>query len=303
MPGDDFGEHWRRCRERTESALKGVFEQHPAIPAGLIDAMRYATLDGGKRLRAMLVYAAGEQLKGCRPASGDVLDAAAAAVELVHAYSLVHDDLPAMDDDDLRRGRPTCHRKFDEATAILAGDALQSLAFEILCDGDPRSLSAERRLRMVNCLAAGIGGSGMAGGQMLDMAATGQTLDLEDLATMHGMKTGALIRTCCVLGGLAVAESTESQLNALDSYGKAIGMAFQIVDDILDVTTDSTVLGKDSGSDDRMHKTTFVSLLGLDEARVQRDRWHEAALENACALGDNGGIFHQIANFVVARSY
>ena len=303
MAGDDFGEYWRRCRERTESVLQGMFDQQPDMPAGLMDAMRYATLDGGKRLRAMLVYAAGERLKGCGPAPGDVLDAAAAAVEMVHAYSLVHDDLPAMDDDDLRRGRPTCHRQFDEATAILVGDALQSLAFEVLSGGSPRSLPADRRLRMVNCLAVGIGGAGMAGGQKQDMAATGHTLDLEDLVSMHGMKTGALIRACCVLGGLAVAESTDSHLHALDRYGRAVGMAFQIVDDILDVTTDSAVLGKDSGSDDRMQKTTFVSLLGLDEARAQRDRWHEAALENACALGENGGIFHQIADFVVARSY
>ena len=303
MPMDDFDAHWRRCRERTESALQEVFEQQSSVPDRLLEAMRYATLGGGKRLRAMLVYAAGEQLKGCSPAPRTVLDHAAAAVELVHAYSLVHDDLPAMDDDDLRRGNPTCHRRFDEATAILAGDALQSLAFELLCDGDSGPPPADRRLRMVRCLAAGIGGGGMAGGQALDMAAAGQTLDLGGLARMHGMKTGALIRTSCLLGGLAAEESTAAQMEALDRYGEAIGMAFQIVDDILDVTADSATLGKDSGSDDRMQKTTFVSLLGLDEARVQRDRWHRVALDKACALEDNGGIFHRIVDFIVSRSY
>ena len=299
----EFAESWQSYRGRIESRLVGVFDTLTATPARLLDGMRYATLDGGKRLRAMLVYAAGEYLDAPGNASADVLDAAAVAVELVHAYSLVHDDLPAMDNDDLRRGRPTCHRAFDEATAILVGDALQSLAFEHLSGIPDAKLPASRSLEMVRCLGRAIGGGGMAGGQSLDMEATRETLDLPRLEGMHRRKTGALIRASCVLGGLAVPAASAEQLAALDRYGEAIGVAFQIVDDILDVTADSETLGKQSGADDRMQKSTFVSLLGLDGARAERDSWHRAALESADLLGDNASLFHQLANFVVTRQY
>ncbi len=301
----DFGAYWHRCRTHTEEVLEGVFESRADIPERLLEAMRYSTLGGGKRLRAMLVYAAGEHMKGCSPASSIFLDHAAAAVELVHAYSLVHDDLPAMDNDDLRRGRPTCHRQFDEATAVIAGDALQTLAFELLA-GDSlksESLTAARRLRMVECLAVGAGGGGMAGGQQLDMDATGHALPMEKLMQIHHLKTGALIRASCLLGGLAAETSTETHWNALAEYGQAIGMTFQIVDDILDVTADSQTLGKPSGSDDRMQKTTFVSLLGLEEACSQRDHWRAIALKSADELGGEKSIFHQLVDFIVTREF
>ncbi len=304
MAGNDFGEYWRHCRRRTESVLESAFERQLGVPSRLLKAMRYATLNGGKRFRALLVYAAAERSKHGISAPAGPIDKAAAAIELVHAYSLVHDDLPAMDNDDLRRGRPACHRRFDEATAILVGDALQSLAFELLADSDPGEITNERKLLMVQCLAEAIGGNGMAGGQQLDMDATNCPLDLEDLVQMHAMKTGALISASCRMGGLAMKQSEASHLEALGRYGQAVGMTFQIVDDILDVTADSATLGKRSGSDRRMKKNTFVSLLGLKGARLQRDRWHEIAMESAGELGDNGGmIFRQIADFVVARSY
>ncbi len=299
----DFADSWGAYRQRVESALTWTFDSVSRAPQRLLDGMRYATLGGGKRLRAMLVYAAGEQLDKSGGAMPQVLDTAAVAVELVHAYSLVHDDLPAMDDDDLRRGRPTCHRAFDEATAILVGDALQSLAFERLGSIAGTDLPADRVLAMVRQLGVAIGGEGMAGGQSLDMEATREALSLTQLESMHGMKTGALIRASCMLGGLAVPGATSEQLVALDRYGEAIGVAFQIVDDILDVTADSVTLGKQSGADNRMHKSTFVSLLGLEGARAERDIWHRAALESADDLGDNASLFHQLANFVVTRQY
>lgn len=299
----EFAETWSGYRERTEHSLGAVFAALENVPARLLDGMKYATLDGGKRLRAMLVYAAGEHLRDLPPAPRAVLDTAAVAVELVHAYSLVHDDLPAMDDDDLRRGRPTCHRAFDEATAILVGDALQSLAFEQLSGIRQTGLPPDRSARMVLTLARAIGGEGMAGGQSLDMEATRNAAGLAPMERMHRMKTGALIRASCTLGGLAVAGIPEQRLAALDRFGEAIGVAFQIVDDILDVTADSETLGKRSGADDRMQKSTFVSLLGLDGARQQRDAWHGTALETADVLGDNGSLFHQLADFVVNRSY
>jgi geranylgeranyl pyrophosphate synthase len=224
-------------------------------------------------------------------------------VELIHAYSLVHDDLPAMDDDDLRRGRPTCHRAFDEATAILAGDALLTLAFELLAGENLRAVLPDRRLGMIRQLSMGAGATGMVGGQSLDVDATGAASDHDMLLRIHGMKTGALIRASCVLGGLAVNESSGEQLDALGAYGKALGMTFQIVDDILDATADSETLGKSAGADNRMRKSTFVTLLGLDAARDERDNWQQKALESAALLGDNEDLFHQLANFAVARSY
>ena len=292
-----------------------VFNDQDNIPQRTGSAMRYATLEGGKRFRAMLVYVSGLSLRGqgsdarvesFTSDSDDlvrVLDVIAAAVEMVHAYSLVHDDLPAMDDDDLRRGRPTCHRAYDEATAILAGDGLLTMAFELLASDALDMVAPRRRLMMVRQLATGAGAGGMVGGQSLDIDATGTRLDREQLVRVHRMKTGALIRSCCVLGGLAVNEATALQLEALETYGDALGMTFQIVDDILDVTADSSTLGKQSGADSRMEKSTFVSLLGLEGAAAERDIWHQKALESAAVLGDNAEMFNQLADFAVARSY
>ena len=311
----DFSAFWSQSRERVEAALESVFSAHDETPERTGNAMRYATLNGGKRFRAMLVYGAGMTLQrqfddhapGINAPDNEeqagVLDVIASAVEMVHAYSLVHDDLPAMDDDDLRRGRPTCHRAFDEATAILAGDALLTLAFELLASDDLGAVLPERRLMMVRQLSMGAGASGMVGGQSLDIDATGKELDLDQLMQMHRMKTGALIRSSCVLGGLAVNNASLEQIRALEDYGDALGMTFQIVDDILDVTADSDTLGKASGADSRMEKNTFVSLLGLEGATKERDRWHQKALESIAPLGDNDGLFHHLANFAVARSY
>lgn len=260
--------------------------------------MRYATLGNGKRLRAMLVYVAGQAFGG----ELRLLDTAAVAVELIHAFSLVHDDLPAMDDDALRRGKPTCHIAFDDATAILAGDALQTLAFELLATEQTLAIAAERRLRMIAVLAQAVGAAGMAGGQSLDMLATGVEVDYTQLQQMYKMKTGALIGASCMLGGL-VADTSEAQLVALDQYGTTIGIAFQIVDDILDATATSETLGKTAGADQKMRKSTYVSHLGLHQARRESDNLLRQALATADTLGDNPELFKQLAHFVVTRRF
>jgi geranylgeranyl pyrophosphate synthase len=264
-------------------------------PARLHEAMHYATLNGGKRIRAALVYATGETLD-CD--EGLLLDDAACAVELIHAYSLVHDDLPCMDDDDLRRGKPTCHRAFDEATALLVGDALQALAFEILSRQEQQS---EQRLKMIKILAEASSSRGMAGGQAIDLESVGQTLDLAQLEDMHNRKTGALILASVQLGGLAANadNSTTAQLNA---YGRAIGLAFQVADDILDVEGDTDILGKKAGADAALGKPTYPGIMGLEQAKAQANRLRRDALESAANLGDNGGLLSGIANYIVERS-
>ena len=309
---NDFESACKSYRLRIERALAARLPA--ADTAGRLgEAMRYACLNGGKRFRAMLVYACGE-IAG---ASADVLDGPAAAVEMVHAYSLVHDDLPAMDDDDLRRGRPTCHLAYDESTAILAGDALHSLAFAVLGAERAPTLPPERRLRMVETLARAAGAQGMAGGQMLDMRATGQTAqssqsaqppDLAHLSHIHRLKTGALIRAAARLGGLASARADDElrQLLArLDEYAANIGLAFQIVDDILDAEagTSGATLGKRGGADRRMQKTTYIDLLGLDNAKIEARDLSQNAVETAALLGDNGRFLAQLARFVVNRSF
>ena len=253
----------------------------------------------------MLVYACGE-LAGATPAQ---LDAPAAAVEMIHAYSLVHDDLPAMDDDDLRRGRPTCHIAYDEATAILAGDALQTLAFEILCTDPALAVSAECRLRMIETLARATGPGGMAGGQALDMAAAGSAEVVQDCAQLrriHELKTGALIRAAARLGGLAAQandRANEEWLARLDQYAASVGLAFQIVDDILDVAAAGETLGKRGGADRRMQKATYVSVLGVEKARAEAQKLSWNAIETAASLGDNTKFLEQLAQFVVNRSF
>ncbi len=257
----------------------------------LHQAIRYACLNGGKRFRAMLVYACGE-VAGAAPS---LLDAPAAAVEMIHAYSLVHDDLPAMDDDDVRRGRPACHIAYDEATAILAGDALQALAFEILC-GDPMlAIPAERRLQMIDTLAQATGPCGMAGGQALDMAADGGSAapTLAQLKRIHELKTGALIRAAARLGGLAATQAEEGLLAHLDQYAASIGLAFQIVDDILD----------GNEADRQRQKATYMSVLGVEKARDEAQKLCQNALESAASLGDNARFLQQLAHFVVNRSF
>lgn len=247
----------------------------------------------------MLVYASADLFD----IALDQLDVPAAAVELIHAFSLIHDDLPAMDDDDLRRGQPTCHRAFDEAIAVLAGDAAQTLAFEILASDSNLLVSPERRVKMIAALANATGASGMAGGQSLDMEATNQQVDFAQLQTIHRMKTAALIQASCLLGGLTAPAATDDQLYTLGQYGAALGLAFQIVDDMLDVTSDSATLGKASGADEKMHKATYISILGMERAQHELDILYKRALESVRILGDNATVFKQLADFVVNRHY
>ncbi len=258
-------------RTRAETALAQALPAASLSPQRLHAAMRYATLGNGKRVRAQLVYASGAAL-GLAPES---LDLPACAVELIHAYSLVHDDLPAMDDDTLRRGQPCCHIAFDEATAILAGDALQTLAFQVLTRAD--AFPAQIRLAMLDTLTLASGSRGMAGGQALDMAAVGQTLNLPELEDLHIHKTGALLRACVKLGWLG-ANTTPAQVQALEHYAKALGLAYQIRDDILDVEGDSLTLGKTGGKDRQQNKPTYPALLGLAEAKAKATALHATAL-------------------------
>ncbi len=295
-PADDVLAHGRA---RVNAALENWLPAANGVPTDLAAAMRYAVLGSGKRLRPGLVYAAGQALG----ASPETLDAPACAVELIHAYSLVHDDLPAMDDDDLRRGSPTCHRQFDEATAILAGDALQALALELLvADFSARDIPAARRARMAATLAAAAGAKGMAGGQAIDLAAAGKAIELAQLERMHRYKTGALIRASVVLGGMA-GDADDATLAGLDRYGAAIGLAFQIVDDILDVTADTTTLGKTQGADADRGKPTYPALLGLDGARSHAEHMRGEALAALDDCGIDADELRRLANFIVDRSW
>ncbi|MDU6441449.1 MAG: (2E,6E)-farnesyl diphosphate synthase, partial [Pantoea sp.] len=260
--------------ERANAALSRLLAPLPFQSSPLVNAMRYGALLGGKRLRPFLVYATGEMFNA-DPAS---LDAPAAAVECIHAYSLIHDDLPAMDDDALRRGQPTCHIKYGEDTAILAGDALQTLAFSILADEPMPGVSDASRIAMIAELARASGVAGMCGGQALDLAAEGQRVGLEQLEQIHRHKTGALIRAAVRLGALAAGERGRDALPALDIYADAIGLAFQVQDDILDVVGDSAITGKKQGADQDLDKSTYPSLLGLDNARAKARELHQQAL-------------------------
>ena len=293
MPSlDDF---LAAVRARSEAALDRLLPPADQPVARLAQAMRYAALGGGKRLRAALVYAGGEALG----ADWAALDAPAAAVELIHAYSLVHDDLPAMDDDDLRRGKPTCHRAFDEATAILAGDALQTLAFEALAAAD--AIAPERRLSMLRELARASGVHGMAGGQALDLAAEGKTLTLAELETVHRGKTGALIVASVRLGALAAPAADAPVLAALAEYGQALGLCFQIQDDILDVEGDTATLGKTAGADEARGKATYPALLGLGGARERARQEYERAVAALAPLGAGAERLAQLAAYSLAR--
>jgi len=282
--------------ERADAVLTRVLPREDAPPTDLHRAMRYAVLGGGKRLRPVLVHVTGQAL-GAAP---DRLDNAAAAVEIIHAYSLVHDDLPAMDDDDLRRGRPTCHVAFGEAMAILAGDALQALAFEILAADsahDPRI-----HVEMLRTLAAACGANGMAGGQALDLAAIGQALTPGQLERMHVYKTGALIRASVRLGALAAGCQDETVLAALDRYGHGIGLAFQIRDDILDVESDSATLGKTAGKDLANAKPTYPTVLGMEASRAQLAQLTDQAVAALVPLGAAAGELVALARYVAERA-
>ena len=287
------------CQNRVEHALEQWLPAPTTIPGKLHEAMRYATLGGGKRIRPVLVYAAGKAL-GC---DGNQLDGPACAVELIHAYSLVHDDLPAMDDDDLRRGQPTCHKRFDEATAILVGDALQTLAFQVLCKDKALNSSADSRLEMLNTLATASGSRGMAGGQAMDLEAEGQELDLAQLESLHIHKTGALIRASIRLGTLASHQADNEQTQKLDHYAKCIGLAFQVRDDILDIEGSTETLGKTQGKDQAQLKSTYPALLGLQGARETAERLRTEALDSLEGMGKDADPLRWIANYIVGRSY
>jgi farnesyl diphosphate synthase len=296
----DFARLLDVYQQQVNAALTRFIEPLPFQSSPLVNAMHYGALLGGKRLRPFLVYATGEMLHA-DPAS---LDAPAAAVECIHAYSLIHDDLPAMDDDALRRGQPTCHIKYGEDTAILAGDALQTLAFSILADEAMPGVSAEYRLMMLSELAKASGVAGMCGGQALDLAAEGKSVDLDQLEQIHRHKTGALIRSAVRLGALTAGDAGREALPLLDRYAEAIGLAFQVQDDILDVVGDTAVIGKRQGADQDLGKSTSPSLLGLENARAKaRDLYQEAldALELLAAHSYNTTALQALASFIIER--
>jgi len=284
-------------RTRIEQVLDRCLALPDAGTPRLREAMRYSTLGGGKRLRPALVYLTGESLG----AALTDLDAPAAAVELIHVYSLVHDDLPAMDDDDLRRGRPTCHRAYDEATAILVGDALQALAFSVLADDVLGNIAPPTRLSMIRTLALAAGTTGMAGGQAVDLAAVGQTLSVDAVENMHRRKTGALIKGSVLLGALGAGIDSGPEFHALQLFGDEIGLAFQIQDDILDVEGDAAVLGKTTGADAALSKPTYPSTVGLPDARDRARGLRDHAIAALAPLGPRSAPLVELAQFVVSR--
>ncbi|WP_425601613.1 polyprenyl synthetase family protein [Dyella silvae] len=297
-PTSDLGRDLKSLIARANEVLARSLPPENTAPIELHRAMRYAVLGGGKRLRPLLVYAAGYAFGE----TGSQLDAPACAVELIHAYSLVHDDLPAMDDDDLRRGRPTCHIVFGEAMAILAGDALQALAFELLAHDVDVGVSPTRCVEMLRVLGRACGAEGMAGGQALDLAAVGRKLTLAELEQMHGCKTGALIRASVQLGGLA-AGADEPALAALDRYAHAVGLAFQVRDDILDVEGESHVIGKTAGKDAAADKPTFPSIIGMDASREHLARLINEALDAIAFLGERGILLEELARYAATRAH
>ena len=291
-----FAERVPHYQQRLQDALARWLPPASQYPARLHEAMRYSTA-GGKHLRPLLVYAAGEVL-GVAPT---VLDAPAAAVELIHAYSLVHDDLPAMDDDDLRRGRPTTHKQFDEATAILVGDALQTLAFFVLSHHHDTALEPAQRLKMIEVLADAAGSRGMVGGQATDLQAEGKNLNLAELEALHIHKTGALIRACLRLACYAKAPLDAAHLEALDRYGKCIGLAFQIQDDVLDVESNSASLGKTAGKDEAHHKSTYPSVMGLPAAKARATELFDIARAAINVFGAQAQPLIWLANHIQGR--
>ena len=296
-PQQAFPEWMRAVQARAEATLARLLPPAEAIPARLHQAMRYACLGGGKRVRPLLAFAAGE-LTGAAPQK---LEIAACAVEMIHAYSLVHDDLPCMDDDVLRRGRPTCHVEYDEPTALLVGDSLQALAFELLTRGELGT--AQRQLAMVRLLAHASGSCGMAGGQAIDLAAVGQTLNQPELELMHALKTGALIRAAVMLGALCGEPLTADAEASLDRFAKRAGLLFQVVDDILDCTASTATLGKTAGKDQAAEKPTYVSLLGLDGAREFADTLRTQALASLAPFGERAGRLIALTDFITHRQF
>jgi geranylgeranyl pyrophosphate synthase len=295
----DFPTQLRHWQTRVERELAARLPPVGTEPARLHEAVRYSVLGGGKRVRPALVYATACALD----LPETQVDGAACAVELIHAYSLVHDDLPAMDDDDLRRGRPTCHRAFDEATAILAGDSLQVLAFESLACGPGLPSDSAVRLELVRLLAIASGTTGMAGGQALDLAAMGRQLSLPEVERMHEMKTGALIRACVLMAAVCAVKLGGSTRAALDQYATAIGLAFQIQDDLLDIEGDAALLGKATGADRALNKPTYPSVAGVEAARKRMRELHARALAALQAPGLRAAPLASISDWLVLRKH
>ncbi|MCI3953104.1 MAG: geranyl transferase [Burkholderiales bacterium] len=294
----DF-QSWVHARQiRIESTLQTLLPASEIAPQRLHQAMRYAALGGGKRVRPLLAYAAGELAE----ADVERVSIAAAAVELIHAYSLVHDDLPCMDDDVLRRGRPACHVEYDEATALLAGDALQSLAFQLVSEyrlaNDPA-----QQLEMVKLLAGAAGSRGMAGGQAIDLDSVGKALSVIELEFMHIHKTGALIRAAILLGLRCGNSLHEHELAGIDHYAKYIGLAFQVVDDVLDAEATTATLGKTAGKDAEQNKPTYVSTLGVARSKTFATELRQQALDALAPFGERGLRFRQLADFIVLRKF
>lgn len=286
----------QQCRERVNDTLEHLFETTDVASSRLNQACHYAISAGGKRIRPILAYAACE-LAGGEQAQADTV---CAALELLHTYSLVHDDLPAMDDDDLRRGKPTCHKQFDEATAILAGDALHDMAFQLIAEDN--ALSADTRIQLLTTLSRASGLHGMAAGQMIDIDATGQQLALQQLEQLHQLKTGRLI-TASVMMGAICANADQALLDKLEAFGDAIGLAFQIHDDVLDVVGDTQTLGKPGGSDIRLGKNTFPALLGLENSEARAQALFQQASELLAPYGPGNKALLDIAHFIITRSH
>lgn len=281
----------------NQTLANALTARQTGMPATLFDAMNYSVLDAGKRLRPALTYAVGEALD----VPLEILDAPAAAIELIHCYSLVHDDLPAMDDDDLRRGKPTTHIAFDEATAILVGDALQALAFELLAEAP--NLTAMQRLEMIRVLSRAAGANGMVAGQARDIEAEGKAISAAQLRELHQQKTGALIEAAVAIGGLASSQANTSVLHQLEVYAAHLGLAFQIQDDVLDMTQSSEVLGKPHASDERNQKTTFVSLFGLEKS-IELATEHSQLAQNALIKTHlNASLLRDLCDYIVQRHH
>ncbi len=295
---NDFQTWSFAVQQQMEMALGAVLPPANQLPRRLHEAMRYAVLGGGKRVRPLLVFAAGELVD----APAERLQYPACALELMHAYSLVHDDMPCMDDDVLRRGKPTVHVEFDEATALLAGDALQTAAFEVLA-GHTVCDEAADQVAMLKILANASGAAGMAGGQAIDLASVGKSLSLPELEQMHILKTGALIRASVLLGSYCGTPLSAAERERLDRFAKLIGLAFQVVDDILDVEADTATLGKTAGKDAANDKPTYVSLLGLKEAREHAAELEAAALDAVSIFGDRAQRLRELAHFIVHRAF
>ena len=287
------------CQNRVERALADRLPAENILPQTLHQAMRYSVLEGGKRTRPLLTYATGRALG----LSEHVLDAPACAVEFIHVYSLIHDDLPAMDNDDLRRGKPTCHKAYDEATAILAGDALQALAFEILANDSSIVVDAEARLKMIAALTRASGSQGMVGGQAIDLGSIGTKLTLPELENMHIHKTGALIRASVNLAALSKSDLDPCIAKKLDHYAKCIGLSFQVKDDILDVESDTATLGKTQGKDVDNDKPTYPALLGMAGAKQKALELHEQAVESLAGFGSEADLLRDLSLYIIERTH